>query len=89
MPEEKVIDIRTRKLRSDNPNAWAMIEQLIATIGAKQIVHMMVDMSRDLPELQLLESTSNTPQISHRVEEILYQAVVQLERFEASIVRKT
>jgi hypothetical protein len=84
MSDDKVINIKTRRKDQTNPSIWLMIEQLVATVGVKEVVHVMADISHDLPALQLMCNIQNTPEISQRVDEILSQAIIQLEELEDS-----
>lgn len=81
----KVVDIKTRKSRSDNPDVWAMAEQIIAMEDIREVLQVLGDISSDRPEIQLLRDVPNTPEINERVHDIIYEAVGQLERLEDSL----
>jgi hypothetical protein len=84
-PDKKVVDIKTRRPRSDNPHIWELAKQIISMEDIKEFVAVLGDISSDYPDMQLLRDIPNTPEINERVHDILWEAVGQLERFEDSL----
>ncbi len=82
MEEDKVINIRTRRPDQRDPNVWAMVEQLVGTVGVTEIIRIMTDMSSDLPGLRLFLNVPNNAEINERVAEILGEAARQLDFLE-------
>ncbi len=82
MEEDKVINIRTRRPEQRDPNVWAMVEQLVGTVGVTEIIRIMADMSGDLPGLRLFLNVPNNAEINERVAEILSETAQQLDFLE-------
>jgi hypothetical protein len=82
MEEDKVINIRTRRPEQRDPNVWAMVEQLVGTVGVTEIIRIMTDMSSDLPGLRLFLNVPNNAEINERVVEILRETARQLDFLE-------
>jgi hypothetical protein len=85
MSDENIVDINRRRSRSASSSVWAMAEQLIAMEDIREVLQVLGDISHDVPEVQLLRDIPNTPEISERVHDIIYEAVGQLEQFEDSL----
>ncbi len=84
-PHNKVVDIKTRRPRSDNPRIWELAKQIIAMEDIREVVSVLGDISSDYPDIQLLRDIPNTPEINERVHDILWEAVGHLEWFEDSL----
>jgi len=82
MEEVKVINIKTRRPEQRDPNVWAMVEQLVGTVGVTEIIRIMADMSSDLPGLRLFLNVPNNAEINERVAEILSETARQLDFLE-------
>ncbi len=82
MEEDKVINIRTRRPEQRDPNVWAMVEQLVGTVGVTEIIRIMADMSSDLPGLRLFLNVPNNAEINERVAEILRETSQHLDFLE-------
>ena len=64
------------------PNVWAMVEQLVGTVGVTEVIRIMADMSSDLPHLRLFLNVPNNAEINERVAEILRDAAGHLDFLE-------
>ena len=83
MEEDKVVNIRTRRPEQRDPNVWAMVEQLVGTVGVTEVIRIMADMSSDLPHLRLFLNVPNNAEINERVAEILRDAARHLDFLES------
>lgn len=82
MEEDKVINIRTRRPEQRDPHVCAVVEQLVGTVGAAEVIRIMADMSRDLPRVRLFLNVPNSEEINDRVAEILLETARHLDFLE-------
>lgn len=82
MDEDKVINIKTRRPERRDPNVWAMIEQIVGTVGVTEVIRIMADMSSDLPSLRLFLNVPNNTEIREGVAAILRETAGHLDFLE-------
>lgn len=80
MSDEKVVDIKTRRGRSDSPDIMATAVQLIAMTDAREIVALLSILLHDTEGIPLLDGAPDTPDVREAIYEILSNAVADLDR---------
>ena len=80
MPDDKVIDIKTRKAPFDSEEIMATAMHLIHICDAREIVALLATLLHDVEWTPLLLGAPDTPQVREAIYQILDEAVKDLDR---------
>lgn len=84
MPDDKVIDIKTRKPPFDSAEIMATAMHLVTICDAREIVALMGCLLHDVDDIPLLLGAPDTRQVREAISDILDEAVQNLDRLSDS-----